>query len=365
MFIKSEGHVRRLKFLDGLRGWGAVFVLLYHVFSDGLPVDDTFGARLAYLVPFNGTLAVLVFFAVSGFSLSVRYLADGEVSAWLKIAAGRYLRLAIPIFAACLIVHVAMISGILDPSAARLPKFVESLNFDPTIGHLLRFSLLDVFFDYRAAQTYIGPLWTMSIELLGSFIVLLAIVIVRPLPGRSAILIVLAFLFVVLAPTGNSAMLALFPLGAAMADWFNRGWIDAIPKWTACILLLVGCVVPGALPFTVFNWGIIATSALMLGCMAIPQIRSFLSGAFSSELGRISFPLYLMHGPAMHIIGEPLTRSVGASTALRFGIDVLVVVASVGAAYAFLPVNNFAIWMSRQVGAVMTGYFKASTPAPR
>ena len=357
--------MHRLKFLDGLRGWGAVFVLLYHVFGEGLPVDDVSGARLAYLVPFNGTLAVLVFFAVSGFSLSVRYLADGDTRAWLKIAAGRYFRLAIPIFAACLIVHVAMISGILDRSAARLPKFVLSLNFDPTIGHLLRFSLFDVFFDYRAAQTYIGPLWTMSIELFGSFIVLLAIVIVRPLPGRSGFLIVLAFLFVVLAPTDNSAMLALFPLGAAMADWFNRGWIDTIPKWTAYVLLLAGCIVPGALPFSVFNWGIIGTSALMLGCMAIPQIRNFLSGAFSSELGRISFPLYLMHGPAMHIIGEPLTRNVGASTALRLGIDVLVVVASVGAAYAFVPVNNFAIWMSRQVGDVMTGYFKASTPAPR
>jgi hypothetical protein len=60
-----------------------------------------------------------------------------------------------------------------------------------------------------------------------------------------------------------------------------------------------------------------------------------------------------------------MTRSAGASTALRFGIDVPVVVASVGTAYAFLPVNNFAVWMSRQVGAAVTGYFKASTPAPR
>src|SRR3954464_10780151 len=141
---EPEKHVRRLKFLDGLRGWGAVFVVLFHVFSEGLPVDAAIGGRLPYLVPFNGTLAVLVFFVVSGFSLSVRYLADGDIRPWLRIAAGRYLRLAIPIFAACLLVHLAMLAGGFDPPADRLPKFSQGMNFDPTTGHLLRFALFDV-----------------------------------------------------------------------------------------------------------------------------------------------------------------------------------------------------------------------------
>ncbi len=37
---------------------------------------------------------------------------------------------------------------------------------------------------------------------------------------------------------------------------------------------------------------------------------------------------------------------------IRFGIDALVIVVSVGAAYAFVPVNNFAVWASREVGNV-------------
>ncbi len=138
--------MRRLKFLDGLRGWGAVIVLLYHVFSDGLPVDAVIGGQLKYYVPFNGTLAVLVFFVVSGFSLSVRYLAEGDIQSWLKIAAGRYLRLAIPILAACLVVHLVMVFGFVDPPAERLPKFGSFFNFAPTSWHLLKFSLFDVFF---------------------------------------------------------------------------------------------------------------------------------------------------------------------------------------------------------------------------
>jgi peptidoglycan/LPS O-acetylase OafA/YrhL len=95
---------------------------------------------------------------------------------------------------------------------------------------------------------------------------------------------------------------------------------------------------------------LIATPSLILGCIAVPQIRNFLSGKWSAELGRISFPLYLMHGPVMCIIGEPLTRSMGSSMFLKFGIDLLIIAVSVGAAYLFLPINTFAIWISRVTG---------------
>jgi peptidoglycan/LPS O-acetylase OafA/YrhL len=53
-------------------------------------------------------MAIFVFFLVSGFSLSIDYLDRGDVSRWIRALAGRYFRLAIPIFFASLIVHVAM-----------------------------------------------------------------------------------------------------------------------------------------------------------------------------------------------------------------------------------------------------------------
>jgi peptidoglycan/LPS O-acetylase OafA/YrhL len=356
--------MHRLRFLDGLRGWGAVVVLLYHVFSQGLPVDTAFGARLQYFVPFNGLLAVLVFFVVSGFSLSVRYLADGNIQSWLGIGAARYLRLVIPIFVACLIVHLAMTSEFLVPPAERLPNFDRFLIFDSTISHLLRFSFFDVFFNYKFEDTYIGPLWTMSIELLGSFVVLLSVLAARPLPFRFLFLFGLASLILLLAPTDTSAMLALFPIGAILADCFNRGWVDALPKPVAFVLVAVGCLVPAFLPFSVTAWGLIATSSLTLGCIAVPRIRAWLSGKVSAHLGKISFPLYLMHGPVLCFVGEPLMRHFGQGMLLRILIDVVVVIISFAFAYGFLPINEFAIFFARRFARLVTSpFFVSPTPA--
>jgi peptidoglycan/LPS O-acetylase OafA/YrhL len=364
MPAKLEKPVR-LKFLDGLRGWGAVIVLLYHVFSDSLPVDDTFAEKLKLFLPFNGVMAVFVFFVVSGFSLSVRYLADGDIRRWSKIAAGRYLRLAIPIFAACLLVHIVMVCGFVDPPGERLVKFGRFFNFDPTVGHLLKFSLFDVFFHYSSLDTYIGPLWTMSVELSGSFVVLVAVAICRPLPFPSVFLLALAGLLLWLAPTDSTtAMLALFPVGAAIADWFNRGWLDAVPKSVGFMLFLIGCLVPVFLPVGVMAWGLIGTSCLTLGCIAFSRIRNWLSGPISAHLGKISFPLYLMHGPVICFVGEPLMRHFGHGLGLKILIELAVVVLSFAAAYAFWPVNEFAISVARRFAELVTNpFFVSQAPA--
>jgi peptidoglycan/LPS O-acetylase OafA/YrhL len=359
MLAKWEKPVQRLKFLDGLRGWGAVVVLLYHVFSEALPLDPAFGTGLQYFLPFNGLLAVYVFFVVSGFSLSVRYLADGDILPWLRIAAGRYFRLVIPIFAACLIVHVVMVSGLIAPPAERLGKFANFLTFDSTIGHLLKFSLFDVFFNFNLSEAYVGPLWTMSIELSGSFVVLLLVLVVRPLPCRSLFLFGLGCLILVLATTPAIALLALFAIGAALADSFNRGWIDGIPKPAAIVLLLIAGLAPILLPYSLTAWSLCSALPLTLGCIAIPRIRDWLGGTVSAHLGKISFPLYLIHGPVLCFVGEPLMRHFGQGQGLlsKFLIELAVVAVSFASAYAFLPINEFAISIAHRFARSVTSPF--------
>ena len=335
----------RLGVLDGLRGWGAVFVLLFHVFCDAIPLGPS-ATRLQYFLPFNGQLAVLVFFVVSGFALSVRYLSDGDLQAWSRILAGRYIRLAIPILAACLVVHLVMALDLVAPPSERLPIFRPYFNFEPTIGHLLRFSLFDVFFDYKGNETYIGPLWTMRIELIGSVIVLFAILVVRRVPARILMLCGFAVMIILFAPSKNAAMLALFPLGAALADCFNRGWLDDVPTPISALILVVGASVP-LMTSSRMAWGLLSALPLTLGAIAFAPARAWLSGRLSAWLGRLSFPLYLIHGPIICFVGEPVMRAVDTGIE-KAGVQFLVLLLSFCAAGAFVPVNDLAVRLAHR-----------------
>jgi peptidoglycan/LPS O-acetylase OafA/YrhL len=333
---------KRLTFLDGMRGWAALFVLLYHVFVNATPVTPAATALGVYL-PFNGLLAVYLFFFISGFSLSVGYLLTGDLRGWIRIASARYLRLVIPIFVACLIVHAALVMRLVDPT-----PYYPYWGFAPTISHLLQFSLFDVFFRYDYGQTYIGPLWTMSPELFGSAMTLMAVLIVRSLPVRSLILLALGAVIFYGATSPTIQLLTFFPLGAAIADWTLRGWVDRVPSLAAFAMIAAGCAIPVLFPDHTALWGP-AAALLMIGCIAAPQARAFLSNRFSQWLGWLSFPLYLIHGPVLNIITGPLMPGQDLIFE-RFLVDMLAVGLSLIAAILFSPVNDQAVAISRRFG---------------
>jgi peptidoglycan/LPS O-acetylase OafA/YrhL len=349
---------KRYIYLDGMRGWASSFVLLYHVFVEATPVTPASKALGVYL-PFNGLLAVYLFFFISGFSLSVGYFSTGDLRGWIRIAAARYLRLVIPIFVACLIVHIALVTKIVDPT-----PYYPFLGFTPTLSHLMQFSLFDVFFRYDFGQTYIGPLWTMSPELYGSAVTLAAALLVRPLPLRSFILLGLSAVIYLKPTSATLQLLTFFPLGAAIADWTLRGWVDRVPRFAAYAMIAAGCAIPVLAPGNAFYSGLTAGPLLMIGCIAAPQVRSFLSNGFSQWLGRISFPLYLIHGPILNIITEPLMPGPDM-IAGRFLVDLAAVGLSLIAAICFSPVNDLSIAVSRRFGRFVADLISVPTSSAR
>jgi peptidoglycan/LPS O-acetylase OafA/YrhL len=337
--------VNRLKFLDGLRGWAAVFVLLYHVFCDAIPFDAGFGDRLQSVLPFSGAIAIFIFFLVSGFSLSHHYLLTNDAKTWSRIVGGRYARLAVPIFFACATVHVAMLLGAIDPAEQRLPKFQYALNFIPTIDHLLYFSFYGVFFDYR--DSYIGPLWTMRYELAGSFVALFAVISVRDAGWRLVWFAGLAALLFAFAQD-DYKMVALFPVGCALADLHLRGASKVISPALGLLLIITAFALRLFLPYSVAGWGLAATT-FMIGCVSFPITSRLLECRASLWLGEICFPLYLFHGPVIWIIGEPLIRQT-QSVSVRIAIDFVVIVLSIFVARAFLWTDRVGIACARYVG---------------
>ena len=188
-------------------------------------------------------------------------------------------------------------------------QFQEILTFTPTLEHFARFSTYGVFFAYDYRDTYIGPLWTMPYELAGSFIALLSALALRHTRWRLCSFLVMAAIILRVAP-GDYKMLALFPVGCALADCHLRGWFSSIPNPLGVALICFGFAIPIFVPYSVAAWGSAAT-LLVLGSISIPDTHTFLENRLSSWLGAICFPLYLIHGPVIWLMGEPLMR-VGA-----------------------------------------------------
>src|SRR5207302_962183 len=94
-----------------------------------------------------------------------------DLKSLTKIAVGRYPRLVLPIFAVCTVVYIVMISGMQSPASVRIPPFNRFMDFQPTLTGLISFSFFDVFFNFDGYRAYATPLWTMSGEFAGSFLI--------------------------------------------------------------------------------------------------------------------------------------------------------------------------------------------------
>jgi peptidoglycan/LPS O-acetylase OafA/YrhL len=347
----------RFRFLDGLRGWAAVVVLLHHLFIDGLPANSFMADRALWAKVFflNGTVAVSVFFVISGFSLSIRYLETGDGRALGRIAAGRYLRLALPIFAICAVTYVLLVSGLIPPAAQRPSPLDQFLGFTPSIDGLLGFSLLKVFVAYSGAESYDPPLWTMTYEFFGSFMVFALIAYLRPSRLRTLLLTVLFLLL-----TALQTYFALFVAGILIADLFPRIGASTAANRAGALLCGAGILLialPHAWFATVYLGGGVCLTA---GAVFCAPVRRFFESRLSSFLGWVSFPLYLIQAAVIYVFaprGLEFLASYGfAPETQRWLLDFALVPVAFLCAIAFCPVNDFATAASRRFGASIVAF---------
>jgi peptidoglycan/LPS O-acetylase OafA/YrhL len=164
--------------LDGIRGFAALAVLLFHV------GPESFGAvmpelRSPWVFPWiNGHRAVLLFFVLSGDALASACLRAASPAGIARLALRRYVRLTGPIVLSSLIIYGLMKYGLMFHREAAQqvasPWLWGFLNFEPTFAGLFIYTLRDVYFGFAAPTPYNGFLWTMMVELSGSYYVFLA-----------------------------------------------------------------------------------------------------------------------------------------------------------------------------------------------
>lgn len=340
----------RLHFLDGLRGWGSLAVLLFHVFVLGFPIDAQTTATLRPLALFNGELAVRVFFIVSGFSLAVQYCQTRSPAVLQRIALGRYLRLAIPILLTCLIVKLFFVLGVIPAPALRSANFAKHLLEAPSLLETLRFALFDVFFHYSSAKTLVPPLWTMRFELLGSCLVLVTLYVVGDLRRRFFIYAALALITCLF-----SVHYLAFMIGLLLAELFTAQDMqplrDGLSR-AAWMLFIAGLACAALLPANDAQhpWPYLGVACLLtVPVMFNQRLAGLLSGPLSRFLGRISFPLYLIHAPLFFAYGLNAQRLAGTLSSVgAWGLGLSIALLCVLTAVILIPMDTLGMTIARR-----------------
>ncbi|MFM0597992.1 acyltransferase family protein [Paraburkholderia dilworthii] len=347
----------RKAYLDGIRGWAALMVLLSHLVHNFAAQAAPALNKPVLLFPTDGALAVYFFFVVSGFALSTRFVNTGSVRDVTSLAIRRYPRLFIPIAVATAMSFIVWRAGLIfSHQAAPVANSDWWLgtfyNFPPSIWGAVKFATFDVFFAYNSEATYNSAFWTMQVELFGSMLVFGLMTVFAPAkrwPVYLTSFVILLFL--------KTPMLA-FLLGMVAAEIDRQR--DAKDKAPHAMENIVGYIgISSVVAFSTFGRGwyddpralAFAAFVFVIAVMHVERAQRFFLNRVSQALGKISFPLYLTHMILICSLSSYLYVHWLATGMSKQAASNLMVASTLPAvfllAWCFYPVESKAIALSR------------------
>lgn len=353
----------RLEFLDGIRGWGALMVFLYHLIIQLLSnTAPSYKSKyLAFLL--DGEFAVFIFFVLSGFVLSIKFVITPGKYSLTQASIARYFRLMIPIIITSFFAYLLMLAHAMHNVPAAIPANARHwlgvyFNFEPTLAFFLQFNFYGVFFKFNHSANFNPVLWTISHEFAGSMLVYLMIGFFRTEKNKTYLIpiisIVLFFLF-------NKPIIACFAIGYLLAELYvaysqrlsTATWVS----WLATAVFAVPVICS-----TFYRTGhhlyiALLASLLVLSVSFSKPLKYFFSNRLSLFLGKISFPLYLIHMPLVcsysaylflylpaQGYGNQATANIIVATTVPLGLII---------AKLFYPIEPFSVKAAKRISEVI------------
>jgi peptidoglycan/LPS O-acetylase OafA/YrhL len=327
--------------LEALRGIAAIIVLVHHSLLafyprfHGLVDNDSyfslFGTPLFSLI--NGSAAVILFFVLSGFVLTLKAFQRRSYRPLFQTALKRWPRLVVPVLS------VNIVSGFLAGwgfySSAAVASTVKStwlgwhfVEPPPGLASLGKAVYEGFFSTFVTGSSYFNSsTWTMKYEFLGSFLCLADAYVTISLKGFGSFGFLLA---AVLALAFLGPFYWPFLVGVGLAAFYTSNFWRLVPVWvsqrrwlfwtlTATILfLLLGyhepmSPLPSSLGFYTFLAPLqevdalatrvfihtIASVFLIALILATPFLKNWLRQGWGAWLGKISFSVYLVQIPVI------------------------------------------------------------------
>lgn len=323
-FATPPSQTARIAAFDGLRGVAAVIVVVFHYLCMLHPSWAPISGEVKLLahtpvnILWNGRLAVSVFFVLSGFVMAAA--AERRRDLLIVSAAARYLRLALPAAASCVLAWLWLV-GFPD-SATELQGTLEEpsrwLNYtyqQPILPAWYALADGAVANFLRGYSRFNNVLWTMQIELFGS----LAIFLLYAATRGTVRLLALAASGLAVLLLFNDAYLG-FIFGATLYEGHRRGLFRSVPVVVAVAALAAAVALGGPgegahlrlnLPDVPPPWELgrargvvsaVAATLMTFALLTLPPLARLLSRPLPVFLGRVSFGLYLVHVPPLYTI---------------------------------------------------------------
>ena len=361
--------------LEALRGMAAIVVVVWHCLLDFKPDWAVFHGSPFYALIY-GTSAVAVFFVLSGYVLSIGFFAKRENQIILRGAVKRWPRLAGPVLVSCLITwalyrlnlfYFMSASEISGSAHLRSQLFFGMTPNDISFFDAARVGLTTFF---TGDRHYNNPIWTMHYEFLGSLIVfaMLFFISKKHLEERSTWLIIGLGFFIALA---INPYLSLFPIGLSLVLILSK---LGRSYFAAGFLLIISLYLLGYAgnPIGAYSWirvgsrnatsiQIIGAAGLVAAFELFPLTGRQLGSSIASFLGRISFPLYLIHVPVLCSLGSfILIRSHSPLMAIS-----VTLFSSIGLAFILSHFNEKWISCVDKFSSKVTGNILQRQPSPK
>jgi peptidoglycan/LPS O-acetylase OafA/YrhL len=300
--------------LDGLRGIAALVVVFRHLFNRIALAPDVrlavVQSPLALLV--NGQGAVQLFFVLSGWVLAASLARSRERAPWPQFYVKRVFRIHPPYVAAVL---VALATTAALAAAGALPVARRGTGWPgaATFATWLAFP--------SSAGGILPVGWTLTVEMIYS--ILLPPIVLLARPGRGLPLLLATAVLAFLAPVNVGLYGFDFALGVVaqreqptLAAAFHR--LPSLLRGAAVVLgavllcapllfwprLVRNLVIAGWTPADITLMGV-GAALLVVTAVNVPGFGRLLSSDVGLFLGRVSYPLYLLH-PTVLLLFDPL-----------------------------------------------------------
>lgn len=296
----------RIAYLEFARGIASIIVVFHHFtlsFWPGLklPLGEGGLLRSPLYALINGFGAVAFFFVLSGFVLTYGFYRAPSGPTLLASVLKRLPRLALPaglsIFAG---LAILLYSGAPYRTAAALTgspwlrdfgNVVFPPGFQASAADALRTVVTVFLIPYN--HYYNSNLWTMFVEFYGSLAVFIISFFYLLSRSYHRLVMIVVHLILFWMAINSVPQLANFVVGSALAYWFaRRDRPLRLPLFVTIGLLLVA----------VFGYSLedglaclLASFCVMLVLLGNPSLAERLSGRLALLIGRLSFPLYLVH----------------------------------------------------------------------